>query len=118
MAVKRNRPAWQGSDRRERLPVNWPQLRANAHLLNPQHICHRCHLPGGSDLDHIQRGDQICQQPGRHVPDCQCNLDWIHGRRDFERHVSPRNCHGEKTGAEGAAARPRYWAEPAHPSLR
>lgn len=119
MPVERTRPAWEGSDRRERLPANWPALRAEAHRLNPEHVCHWCGDPGGSELDHKQRGDQICQQPGMHHPQCQCNLDWIHGRRDYEQHRSRRHCHGQKTGAEGAAARTRL-NRPAevHPALR
>lgn len=119
MAVKRSRPAWEGSDRRARLPAHWPQLRAEAHRLNPQHTCHRCGEAGGSELDHIQRGDHICQQPTVHAPGCQCNLDWIHNRRDYDTGRSKRNCHGEKTGAEGAAARtPINRPDPVHPALR
>lgn len=118
VAAQRPRPAWQGTDRRSRLPSNWAELRAEADRLNPRRICHWCGEPAGSDLDHKQRGDHICQAPGRHVRKCQCNLDWIHSRRDFDAGVSRRNCHGEKTGAEGAAARPQYWKEPEHPALR
>lgn len=119
MPVERTRPAWEGSDRRDRLPANWPALRAEAHRLNPEHICHWCGDPGGSELDHKQRGDHICQQPGVHGPRCQCNLDWIHGRRDYEGGRSKRNCHGQKTGAEGAAARtPLNRPAPVHPALR
>lgn len=103
----RNRPAWEGSDRRSRLPGNWPDLRAEAERRNPDHICHWCGAPGGSDLDHIQRGDDHRQ----------ANLDWIHSRKDFQTR-SFRNCHGEKTGAEGAAARPGIRRPPEqHPAL-
>lgn len=100
---------WIGSTRRARLPANWDELRADADLRNPQHICHWCGDPGGSDLDHIQRGDD-------HSPE---NLDWIHNRRDYEQGRSKRNCHGQKTGQEGAAARQRL-NRPAdvHPALR
>ena len=104
MARQRGRPAWQNSDRRDRLPADWPQRRDEADRLNPQRICHWCGEPGGSDLDHKQRGDLICLAPGVHGPKCQCNLDWIHSRRDYLTGVSKRNCHGAKTGAEGAAA--------------
>lgn len=117
--VERGRPAWEGSDRRARLPANWAQLREEADRLNPKRICHACGDPGGSELDHKKRGDDICQDPGRHRPRCQCNLDWIHGRSDYEAGRSKQNCHGRKTGAEGAAARPRLnRPEEIHPALR
>lgn len=109
MPVERSRPAWEGSTRRERLPDNWDELRAEAHRLNPEHICHWCGDPGGSDLDHKQRGDDHRQE----------NLDWIHNRGDYEAGRSRKNCHGQKTGAEGAAARtPLNRPEAVHPSLR
>lgn len=102
------RPAWRNSDRRARLPANWPQLREQAAQRNPRRVCHWCGLPGGSELDHKTAGDDHRLE----------NLDWIHGRSDFEAGRSERNCHGEKSGAEGAAARPRL-NRPAeqHPAL-
>jgi hypothetical protein len=119
VAAERTRPAWEGSDRRDRLPADWAAIRAQAHRLNPEHICHWCGDPGGSDLDHKQRGDDKCQQPDAHSRACQCNLDWIHNRRDYELHRSKRNCHGQKTGAEGASARtPLNRPEQVHPALR
>lgn len=110
MAVaERNRPAWRGSTRRDRLPANWGQLRADAKVRNPRQVCHWCGLPGGTSLDHKQRGDD-------HRPE---NLDWIHDRQDVEAGRSARNCHGEKTGAEGAAARVRLHRPPDdHPAFR
>lgn len=49
----------------------------------------------------------------------QGNLDWIHDRKDVAAGRSVRNCHGEKTGAEGAAARTRINREPeGHPALK
>jgi 5-methylcytosine-specific restriction enzyme A len=109
MAIQRTRPAWQGSNRRERLPDDWDERRAEAHRRNPQHICHMCGLPGGSDLDHIRRGDDHRQE----------NLDWIHSRRDYDEGRSKTNCHGRKTGAEGAAARqPLNRPADVHPALR
>lgn len=107
VSIQRTRPAWTGSDRRARLPSNWPELRAEAHRLNPDHICHCCHRPGATDLDHKQRGDHICQNVQAHQPGCQCNLDWIHSRADYDAGRSRRNCHGQKTGREGALARAR-----------
>lgn len=119
MAAERSRPAWEGSTRRERLPANWAEIRVQAHELNPEHLCHGCGRPGGSDLDHIQRGDHLCQQPGAHTPGCLCNLGWIHNRADYLAGRSRKNCHGEKTGREAAAARQRL-ARPddVHPALR
>lgn len=119
MPVERTRPAWEGSTRRDRLPDNWEELRAEAHRLNPEHVCHWCTLPGGSDLDHKQRGDHTCQRPGEHGSDCQCNLDWIHSRADYAAGRAKANCHGQKTGREGAAARVRLnRPEEIHPALR
>jgi 5-methylcytosine-specific restriction protein A len=107
--VERSRPAWEGSTRRERLPDNWDELRAAAHNRNPEHICHWCGDPGGSELDHKRRGDDHRLE----------NLDWIHGRADFVAGRSLRNCHGQKTGAEGAAARqPLNRPVDVHPALR
>ncbi len=114
MTGGRARPAWQGSDRAERLPDNWDELRAEAHERNPQHICHWCGSPGGSDLDH-KDGDWRNNRPD--------NLDWIHNRRDYLARRSSRNCHGEKTGREGAAAAAAVRRRPprpddVHPALR
>jgi hypothetical protein len=105
--VAQSRPAYYGSTRRERLPDNWPELRAEALRLNPAQVCHRCGRAGGTTLDHKQRGDHVCQEPAVHPQPCQCNLEWIHDWRDVRAGRSKINCHGRKTGAEGAAARER-----------
>lgn len=123
MPAERARPAWEGSDRRSRLPSNWPALREEATRLNPDHVCHWCRVKGGSELDHKQHGDAICQQPGAHGQACQCNLDWIHNRADYDAGRSRKNCHGEKTGREGAQAARAYRRRPprpddVHPALR
>jgi hypothetical protein len=117
--AERSRPAWQGSTRRARLPANWgTEIKPRAREANPQQICHWCGAPGGTSLDHKDRGDAICQAPGQHQPLCQCNLDWIHDYRDVQRGVTTRNCHGEKTGREGAAARTRIARPPEqHPAF-
>jgi hypothetical protein len=108
MVDRRGRAAWQGSTRKQRLPDNWEQLRANAAVLNPQRTCHWCLVPGGGDLDHKKAGDHICQQPGVHAADCQCNLDWIHGWNDVlaarAEGREQQNCHGKKSAREGAIA--------------
>lgn len=103
------RPGWRYSTRRGRLPADWPELKAAALERNPKRICHWCGLPGGGDLDHKVPGDDHRLE----------NLDWIHGRRQLEDGTSLRNCHGEKSGAEGAAARPRlHRPVPVHPAFR
>lgn len=103
------RPGWRYSDRKERLPDNWNELKELALERNPERICHWCREPGGHDLDHKVRGDDHRLE----------NLDWIHSRSDFEAGRSKVNCHGQKTGAEGAAARPRlHRPVPVHPAFR
>lgn len=96
------------------MPADWPELRAEADLRNPARICHWCGKPGGSDLDHKAAGDD-------HRPE---NLDWIHGLRSLPMQrqlgITPiRNCHGEKSGQEGAAAKPRERRSPeVHPARK
>lgn len=107
--TERYTPAWQGSDRREELPPNWDELRAEATRRNPEHICHWCKKPGGEVLDHKNPGSDHSQE----------NLDWIHGWRSKRDGVSPRNCDGQKTSAEGHAARiPLRRPPKKHPGLR
>jgi 5-methylcytosine-specific restriction protein A len=79
---------WRGSDRSSRLPPDWAAKRAEAHRLNPRHVCHLCGQPGGDQLDHIVAGDDHRQE----------NLDWAHTN------VWP-HCHRGKSSAEGNAAR-------------
>lgn len=108
MTITRRTP-WRGSTRSSRLPKDWPARRAEADRRNPRRVCHWCGLPGGDELDHIIPGDD-------HRPE---NLDWIHGWRTVESGVSVRNCHGEKSSAEGAAARPSVNRPPeTHPALK
>lgn len=97
-----------GSDRASRLPPNWEQLRDDAHRRNPEHICHWCGKPGGTDLDHID---------GDWTNNASENLDWIHSKRDVRAGRSKRNCHGEKTGREAAAARWKREPPMKHPGL-
>lgn len=98
------RPAWSGSDRRSTLPANWPQLRADAHVRNPEHICWKCGRPGGEALDH-KNGD-----PLDHRPD---NLDWIHDWRSVREGRSAVNCHAQKTADD----RPTAHRVERHPAL-
>lgn len=112
------RVPYAGSTRRDRLPGDWPGLRAEAKRLNPRRICHLCELPGGTTLDHKIRGDEKCLLPGAHGTRCQCNLDWVHDRQDVKAGRSAVNCHGRKTGAEGSAARERInGPEESHPAF-
>lgn len=55
-------PNWQGSDRRSRLPSDWPKRRARV-LKRDGHRCtardldgNRCPEPA-TDVDHVRRGD-------------------------------------------------------------
>lgn len=93
--MSRGQPAWQNSNRRAALPANWPQLRAEAHRRNPEHVCWWCHRPGGEAVDH-KNGD-----PEDHR---QENLDWIHDWRSVKAGRSPRNCHAAKTAADRLSA--------------
>lgn len=103
------RSPWAGSNRRARLPSDWQAKRTEGTRRNPRHICHWCGLPGGDEFDHKNPGDDHSQD----------NLDWIHGRRAVERGISTRNCHGEKSALEGAAAKPsEKRPTEIHPGLR
>lgn len=120
--AQRNRPAWQGSTRREELPPNWEQLRAEGRRRNPRQVCHWCRRPGGTTFDHkIPRSRWPRDRAGRLMPglDDPENLDWIHDWRDVQAGRSRRNCHGEKTGQEAAASRvPLNRPEETHPAFR
>lgn len=103
--MSRGQQPWQGSTRRQDLPSNWPQLREDAHIRNPRHLCHACGLPGGEALDH-KDGDRHNNHPD--------NLDWIHDWRSVKAGVSAVNCHGKKTAAD----RPSANRVETHPALR
>lgn len=85
---------WDTSNRRARLPANWPELIA-ATRRRAHGRCQGIHLPGlpvhhpdcdgtGSECDHIIPGDN-------HHPS---NLAWLN-----------THCHALKSSAEGTAAR-------------
>ena len=95
--------AWRGSDRRIRLPEDWPQRREEAKRRNPQQVCHVCKLPGGTDLDHKTPGDLHDQD----------NLDWVHSWRDVKAGRSKVNCHALKTAGD----RPSVYRPEKHPAL-
>jgi 5-methylcytosine-specific restriction endonuclease McrA len=80
-------PNWNGSDRRSRLPADWPKIRTRI-LRRDMHRCThitngiRCNKPA-TEVDHIRRGDD-------------------HSERNLRSLCS--ECHATKSGREGAAA--------------
>jgi 5-methylcytosine-specific restriction endonuclease McrA len=99
------RPAWQGSNRRLRLPADWskPGGPRNRVLNRPGGRVCALKLPDvcvghATEVDHIKRGDD--HSDSNLQPACQ-------------------PCHARKSALEGAAARPREKRPPkAHPALR
>lgn len=73
--------AWEGSTRRSRLPPDWPVRRARVLRRDP--VCTSCRLAPSTDVDHIRPGDDH-------------GLDNLTGLCT--------ECHGHKSGHEGAAA--------------
>lgn len=65
MPRRPGRVPWQGSDRRSRLPSNWPQLEAEARRRNPRQVCHWCGPDGVTTLDHKIPSDDTLE-----------DLDW------------------------------------------
>jgi 5-methylcytosine-specific restriction enzyme A len=94
-------PNWEGSDRRDRLPDNWRELR----VIVAQRAAWRCqnYIDGnrcqreGRHCDHIRRGDDHCL----------ANLQWL---------CPP--CHNSKSGREGALAQSVTREREPHPGLR
>lgn len=84
-------PGWRDSNRRALLPANWPQLRRDADLRNPGHVCWKCGRPGGEALDH-KDGNPLNNDPA--------NLDWIHDWRSVRAGRSEVNCHAFKTAGD------------------
>jgi 5-methylcytosine-specific restriction enzyme A len=78
---------WESSDRRQRLPSDWP-ARAAASMRTHNGVCHVCGQPGADAVDHIVPGDD-------HSP---VNLAPIH--QDV-----PPYCHRIKSAREGVQAR-------------
>lgn len=77
------RRSWQSSTRRQRLPRDWPRIRARI-LTRDRGICHACGQPGATEVDHLVAGDDHQD----------ANLAAIHTA-----------CHRSKSSAEGHAAR-------------
>lgn len=78
---------WEDSDRRTRLPTDWPQ-RCAAVRARDGDTCWLCGQPGADTIDHKQVGDN-------HELD---NLAPVHDR-------NPPHCHRYKSSAEGNTAR-------------
>ncbi len=94
--------SWARSDRRERLPADWP-LRRGVVLMRCGHRCEaEQHVPEcdgvATDVDHVVRGDD-------------------HSYSNLQGLSHP--CHKAKTAREGVAARATTRRPPeAHPGLR
>ncbi|WSR65857.1 HNH endonuclease [Streptomyces sp. NBC_01198] len=86
-------PQWAGSDRRDRLPANWPQIRHRV-LRRDGGRCTERNDYGvrcaelATDVDHIKAGDD------HSLSNLRSLCEWHHDR---------------KSGAEGAAARAANW---------
>lgn len=97
--------AWEGSDRAQRLPKDWPRIRRRI-LIRDRRTC-QINGPGclgrATEVDHIDPGDN-------HDP---ANLQAV-----------CTTCHAHKSAREGGAAsaaaraaRPRLRPQPKHPGL-
>lgn len=81
------KPKWQGSTRKERLPRDWATRRQIV-LKRDRGICYLCGQPGADTVDHVIRGDDHSLT----------NLAAVHDR-------TPPHCHRDKTSKEAAYAR-------------
>lgn len=92
--------SWSSSDRRSRLPADWPKRRA--HVLKRDPRCKLCYADictgPSTEVDHINAGDD-------------------HRLSNLQGACSP--CHARKSGREGVAAKPsRLRPVEQHPGLR
>jgi len=73
-------PGWKGSDRRDRLPDDWPRIRARV-LKRDGHRCTHINDRGercqdrATDVDHIRRGDDHREANLRSL------CDWHHRQK-------------------------------------
>ncbi len=95
--------AWEGSDRRARLPANWASVVRPLVFATYGDVCHVCGRSGSDDVDHLVNGDDHSLENLRPI------------------HYDP--CHKQKSSLEGNAAnaarraRGKYPRE-RHPGLR
>lgn len=93
--------SWQTSDRRARLPKNWPTLRAKVKRRANGKCEAVAHVPEcngiGTDCDHVKQGDD-------HSLD---NLQWL-----------SRPCHEAKTRLDNGLIRKRAIPPEQHPGRR
>lgn len=88
--AEHQRPVWQGSYRRQRLPKDW-NTRRDIVLRRDNYICYVCGGLNADTVDHIKAGDDHSTT----------NLAAIHDK------VFP-HCHRYKTAAEGHDAKRGY----------
>lgn len=89
--------SWDTSDRRERLPDDWPAIRATV-LERDKGVCYECGRPGADSVDHKERGDDHSM----------ANLAAMH------MNVWPY-CHRRKSSSEGGIARAARRRRPTEP---
>jgi 5-methylcytosine-specific restriction protein A len=101
--------AWEGSDRRSRLPGDWPARRAHV-LARDGYMCQHVRLDTGricalraTDVDHIRHGDDHSEA------NLQALCDWHHKKKS--------GSEGGKASAEARAKRAKANAY-VHPGLR
>ncbi|MGW0929544.1 HNH endonuclease [Streptomyces sp. NPDC002644] len=68
--------SWSSSNRRSRLPSNWPALRARV-IKRDGGVCQSCGNPG-TDVDHVRRGDD------HRLENLQLLCGWCHKRKTAE----------------------------------
>ena len=78
---------WTGSNRRSRLPADWPRRRAAVIARDP--ICMECHLRPSTEADHKQPGDdhRLANLQGLCLP---CHLKKSSGEGHAARYRNPR----------------------------
>lgn len=97
---KKKSGGWVGSTRKERLPIDWPELRRLVKARDGG-ICHLCGQPGADRVDHVVPGDDHSL----------ANLAEVH---DY----APPHCHRFKSSDEGHQAQARIRAMGRMPTER
>jgi 5-methylcytosine-specific restriction protein A len=104
---------WRNSQRRERLPPDWPQICQAVREVYGTN-CYQCGHDDASDTDHVNRGDDHRIENLRPICGKQC-------KQCADEHRTP--CHVAKSSREGGqaaqAAKPKRAREPErHPGMR